>query len=88
MAFVGEHGVNVLPWHAYSPDMSPIEHLWDQLGRRIRNLNPRPLTRPQLIAALNAEGGNIPQDSIRRLIRSMRRRCRACVAQHGGHTPY
>ena len=70
MAFLGEHGVNVLPWPAYSPDMSPIEHLWDQLGR--------PLTRPQLI----------PQDSIRRLIRSMRRRCRACVAQHGGHTPY
>ena len=88
MAFLGEHGVNVLPWPAYSPDMSPIEHLWDQLGRRIRNLNPRPLTRPQLIAALHAEWPNIPQDSIRRLIRSMRRRCRACVAQHGGHTPY
>ena len=88
MAFLGEHGVNVLPWPAYSPDMSPIEHLWDQLGRRIRNLNPRPLTRPQLIAALHAEWANIPQDSIRRLIRSMRRRCRACVAQHGGHTAY
>ena len=65
-----------------------IEHLWDQLGRRIRNMNPRPLTRPQLIAALHAEWANIPQDSIRRLIRSMRRRCRACVAKHGGHTPY
>ena len=88
MAFIGEHVVNVLPWPAYSPDMSPIEHLWDQLGRRIRNLNPRPLTRPQLIAALHAEWANIPQDNIRRLIRSMRRRCRACVAQHGGHTPY
>ena len=88
MAFLGEHGVNVLPWPSYSPDMSPIEHLWDQLGRRIRNLNPRSLTRHQLIAALHAEWANIPQDSIRRLIRSMRRRCRACVAQHGGHTPY
>ena len=55
MAFLGEHGVNVLPWPAYSPDMSPIEHLWDQLGRRIRNLNPRPLTRPQLIAALHGQ---------------------------------
>ena len=87
MAFLGEHGVNVLPWPAYSPDMSPIEHLWDQLGRRIRNLNPRPLTRPQLIAALHAEWANIPQDSIRRLIRSMRRRCRIFVAQHCGHTP-
>ena len=24
---------NVLPWPAFAPDLSPIEHLWDQLGR-------------------------------------------------------
>ncbi len=25
----------VLAWPAYSPDMSPIEHVWDALDRRI-----------------------------------------------------
>ncbi|GFV07760.1 uncharacterized protein TNCV_4942621 [Trichonephila clavipes] len=24
-----------LPWPARSPDLSPIEHIWDPLGRRI-----------------------------------------------------
>jgi len=25
-----------LPWSACSPDMNPIEHLWDLLGRKSR----------------------------------------------------
>ncbi|GFU44565.1 transposable element Tcb2 transposase [Trichonephila clavipes] len=25
----------LLPWHAYLPDMSPIEHVWDLVGRRL-----------------------------------------------------
>ena len=28
--------VNVLQWPARSPDLSPIEHLWDHLGRQVR----------------------------------------------------
>ncbi len=27
--------IPVLTWPAYSPDMSPIEHVWDALDRRI-----------------------------------------------------
>ena len=33
--FLGQNNVQVLPWTAFSPDLSPIEHLWDQLGRRV-----------------------------------------------------
>ena len=30
-----QNNVNVLPWPALSPDnMNPIEHIWDELGRR------------------------------------------------------
>ena len=52
--------------------------------------NARPHTARITMAFLgeHAEWANIPQDSIRCFIWSMRRRCRACVAQHGGHTPY
>ena len=31
--------VNVLPWPALSPDMNPIEHIYDELGRRSRTNN-------------------------------------------------
>jgi hypothetical protein len=30
------HNVNVLQWPAKSPDLSPIEHLWDHLGHQVR----------------------------------------------------
>ncbi|GFX66921.1 transposable element Tcb1 transposase [Trichonephila clavipes] len=35
-------GVQMLPWPAYSPDLSPIEHVWDVIGRRLQTL---PLSR-------------------------------------------
>jgi transposase len=28
----------VLPWPAVSPDLSPIEHIWDEMERRLRHL--------------------------------------------------
>ena len=34
--FLNRNNVNVLPWPAVSPDMNPIEHIWDYLGRKIR----------------------------------------------------
>ena len=35
--FLRQQCVRALPWPANSPDMSPIEHIWDMLGRRVRN---------------------------------------------------
>ncbi|GFY33312.1 transposable element Tcb2 transposase [Trichonephila clavipes] len=29
------HTVTTLPWPDGSPDLSPIEHIWDHLGRRV-----------------------------------------------------
>ena len=34
--FLAANRVQVLDWPPLSPDMSPIEHLWDELGRRVR----------------------------------------------------
>ncbi|GFV93540.1 transposable element Tcb1 transposase [Trichonephila clavipes] len=31
-----------MDWPAYSPDLNPIEHVWDMLGRRIAARNPLP----------------------------------------------
>lgn len=86
--YLGAQRFDVLPWPAYSPDLSPIEHLWDQLGRRVANRDPAPLNRAELVTALEEEWANIPQDNLRRLVRSMRRRVTACVNADGGHIPY
>ena len=66
----------------YSPDC-----LQYQLGRHLANRNHKPGNRQQLVAALQAEWANMPQDSLRRLIRSMCRRCTSCVEAHDDHIP-
>ncbi|GFU52539.1 transposable element Tcb1 transposase [Trichonephila clavipes] len=33
---------------AYSPDLNPIEHMWDRLGRQIAALKPPPTCLPKL----------------------------------------
>ena len=34
--FLNQNHIRVLPWLALSPDLSPIEHLWDELDRHVR----------------------------------------------------
>ncbi|GFX10672.1 transposable element Tcb2 transposase [Trichonephila clavipes] len=77
-----------MDWPAYSPDLNPIEHVWDMLGRRIAARQPPLTCLPELRRALLDEWCDVPQDQIDTLILSMPRRCKACVASSGRHTPY
>ncbi len=67
--------------------MSPIEHVWDALGRRIRQRVPVPANIHQLRTAIGEEWTNIPQATINNQINSMRR-CVALREANGGHTRY
>ncbi|GFW90036.1 transposable element Tc3 transposase [Trichonephila clavipes] len=64
-----------MDWPAYSPDLNPIEHVWDMLGRRIAARQPPPTCLPELRRALLDEWCNIPQDQIDNLILSMPKHC-------------
>ncbi|GFY19179.1 uncharacterized protein TNCV_4225431 [Trichonephila clavipes] len=58
------------------------------LGRRIAAHQPLPTCLPELWRALLDEWCNIPQDQIDNLILTMPRRCKACIASSGRHTPH
>ncbi|KFM63268.1 Transposable element Tcb1 transposase, partial [Stegodyphus mimosarum] len=77
-----------IDWPAFSPDLNPVEHVWDMLGRRETCLarQPPPTYLPELRRALLFEWCNIPQDQIDNLILSMPRRCTDCIASSGRHT--
>lgn len=86
--YLQRRNIRTMPWPAMSPDLSPIEHVWDILGKRVRRRTPPPRTLGELGTALEDEWRRIPQVTIRRLIGSMRRRCVACCDNRGGSTRY
>ena len=83
-----QNNINVLPWPSKSPDLNSIEHLWDQLDRRVSQQQPPYQTHYQLRQMLQQEWRTIPRSNVRNLIESMPRRCRAVLAARGGHTRY
>jgi hypothetical protein len=60
-----EHAnVNLLPWPPLSPDLSPIEHVWDKIGQRLKNLARRPQTIQQLRHKIQVIWDALPQEEI------------------------
>ena len=86
--YLQTNNIDVLDWPSLSPDLSPIEHLWDELGRKMYLLDPSPTNVNKLHNALLQDWQRIPQGTIRTLIRSMRRRCNEVIQAHGGHMRY
>ncbi|GFT19213.1 transposable element Tcb2 transposase [Trichonephila clavipes] len=77
-----------MDWPARPPDLNPIEHVWDFLGRRLAARTLPPVTIRELRLALQDEWGAMPQQLIDTLILSMGRRCKTCLAVRGDHIPY
>ncbi|GFU61506.1 transposable element Tcb2 transposase [Trichonephila clavipes] len=75
---------HTLPWPALSPDLSPVEHVWDQLKRKM----PLCHSVHDLELAVQDLWAHLPQDNIRCLINSMPNRAAACIAAGGGPTCY
>ncbi|GFV67977.1 transposable element Tcb2 transposase [Trichonephila clavipes] len=71
-----------LPWPARSPDLSPVEHVWDQLKRQMPSCH----SVHDLELAVQDLWAHLPQDNIRCLINSMPDRMAACIAAGGGPT--
>ncbi|GFS55324.1 transposable element Tcb2 transposase [Trichonephila clavipes] len=86
--FLFEEGIVRMEWPECSPDMNPIQHIWDTLRRRVSGRQPPPQTLQELERALLEEWDRIPQLVINSLIDSMPQRCSTLLAVHGNHTSY
>ncbi|GFU77286.1 transposable element Tcb2 transposase [Trichonephila clavipes] len=86
--FLESEDIKRIPWPANSPDLNPIENLWDYLGRAIARRHPPPRDVNGLKTALLEEWSLIPQTVINNVISSLETRCDMCVRVRGDHIPY
>jgi len=78
-----QQGIRLMGWPSMSPDLNPIEHLWDHIQREIDATLPRPTTAQELEQAFVQAWGNVNVRLVNRLIRSMPARCRSVIDANG-----
>lgn len=81
-----DNNVEVLPWPSQSPDLNPIEHLWNEVERRLRQLPERPTSKEDLWDKLQHVWNRIEPDFLTKLIKSMPDRIQDVLKAKGGYT--
>jgi hypothetical protein len=66
-----DNNVPEMEWPAQSPDLNPIEHLWDELEHRLRSRLQRPSSLTALATALQGEWAAIPPETFKHLVESL-----------------
>ncbi|GFW24161.1 transposable element Tc3 transposase [Trichonephila clavipes] len=81
--YLEDHGLERMEWPARSPDLNPIEHLWDYLGREVAALNHPPRSLHELKHVLLCVWSSLPIPVSDNLINSMGNRSRQCIQVRG-----
>lgn len=74
--------LSVMIWPPQSPDINPIELLWDEVDRRVRTKCPTSKT--EMWNCLSSEWNNIQPEILENLIARMPRIVKAVIAAKGG----
>ncbi|GFV86167.1 transposable element Tc1 transposase [Trichonephila clavipes] len=83
--FCSTQHMQLLPWPAYSPNMSPIEHVWDLVDWRLARDSRLAASEDELFQAI---WNSLPQVDIQNLFDFMPRCIAAVIAARGGYTKY
>ena len=83
-----DNNIQVLGWPAQSPDLNPIEYLWDHLKCQLQKYDTPPKGVHELWERVVEEWNAISPEVCQNLIESMPRWICAVIKAKGGHTKY
>ena len=63
-----ERNIEILPWPANSPDLKPIENVWNDIKKAIRNDRVFPSTKAELKSVITRVWDNLSENTIDKLI--------------------
>lgn len=86
--WIEENEITNILWPAQSPDLNPIEHLWDVLERKVRKHKPHPKNLNELMVILEEKWYEIEPEILENLVESMPRRIQAVIDSNGNPTKY
>ncbi len=78
----------LLSWPPQSPDINPIEHLWDVVEREIHIMDVQPKNLQQLCDAIMSIWTKVSEECFQNLVESMLRSIKAVLEAKGGPTRY
>ena len=87
-AYLHEQDIIRMDWAPYRPDINSIEHIWDEIGRGLEELEPQSVNLRQLGVVVQNLWQQIPLERVQTLVSSKPRRVRAIVDAGGSSTRY
>ncbi|GFY14693.1 transposable element Tcb1 transposase [Trichonephila clavipes] len=80
--------IELLPWPARSPHLSPIENLWSMVAQRVTQITPPAATPRSTLAMCGNCLVCCTQEHIQSLFESMLRRVAAVISNNGVYSGY
>ena len=71
-------------WPSQSPDLNPIEQIWELIDRKLDKSHVK--TKKTLWLEVKRCWENITVEELKKYIEAMPERCRAIITAKGGHT--
>ncbi len=86
--FLEDNNVNFIKWPPYSPDLNPIENVWNWIKSKRESKFPDPVDQQELITQIYEIWEDMTDEFVSQFCESYEKRLLAVLKANGMHTKY